>query len=86
MTPNPVKIGNAVTFMKNLATVASLIFLSKTLIWNKITFVFCFCFFYHVLAIKFSESCRAGGKWAYKEYLQKIHWCSFFYLIYHFWL
>ena len=29
MTPNPVKIGNAVTFMKNLATVASLIFLKN---------------------------------------------------------
>ena len=38
MTHNRVKIGRAVTFMKNLASVASLIFLSKTLIWNKITF------------------------------------------------
>ena len=38
MTHNRVKIGRTVTFMKNLASVASLIFLSKTLIWNKITF------------------------------------------------
>ena len=38
MTHNRVKIGRRVTFMKNLASVASLIFLSKTLIWNKITF------------------------------------------------
>ena len=38
MTLNRVKLGSAVNFMKNLASVASLIFLSKTLIWNKITF------------------------------------------------
>ena len=29
-----VKLGRAVTFMKYLATVVSLIFLPKTLIWN----------------------------------------------------
>ena len=38
MTLNCVKLGYAVTFMKYLARVASLIFLAKTLIWNKITF------------------------------------------------
>ena len=38
MTLNRVKLGRAVTFMKNLASVVSLIFLPKTLIWNKITF------------------------------------------------
>ena len=38
MTPNRVKLGRAVTFMKHLASVVSLIFLPKTLIWNKITF------------------------------------------------
>ena len=38
MTLNCVKLGCAVTFMKYLASVASLIFLAKTLIWNKITF------------------------------------------------
>ena len=34
-----VKLGGAVTFMKYLASVVSLIFLPKTLIWNKITFL-----------------------------------------------
>ena len=38
MTLNRVKLGRAVTFMKYLASVVSLIFLAKTLIWNKITF------------------------------------------------
>ena len=38
MTLNCVKLGRAVTFMKYLASVVSLIFLVKTLIWNKITF------------------------------------------------
>ena len=38
MTLNLVKLGCAVTFMKYIARVASLIFLPTTLIWNKITF------------------------------------------------
>ena len=38
MTLNRVKLGGAVTFMKYLASVVSLIFLGKTLIRNKITF------------------------------------------------
>ena len=38
MTLNGVKLGRGVTFMKYLANVVSLIFLPKTLIWNKITF------------------------------------------------
>ena len=38
MTLNCVKLGRAVTFMKYLASVVSLMFLAKTLIWNKITF------------------------------------------------
>ena len=38
MTLNRVKLGRAVTFMKYLASVVSLIFLPKTLIWNKIMF------------------------------------------------
>ena len=37
MTLNRVKLGRAVTFMKYLASVVSLISLAKTLIWNKIT-------------------------------------------------
>ena len=39
MTLNCVKLGRAVTFMKYLASVVSLTFLPKTLIWNKITFL-----------------------------------------------
>ena len=38
MTLNRVKLRRAVTFMKYLASVVSLIFLPETLIWNKITF------------------------------------------------
>ena len=38
MTLNRVKLGRAVTFMKYLASVVTLIFLPKTLIWNKIMF------------------------------------------------
>ena len=37
MALNRVKLGRAVTFMKYLASVVSLILLPKTLIWNKIT-------------------------------------------------
>ena len=37
-TINRVKLGRAVTFMKYLASVISLIYLPKTLIRNKITF------------------------------------------------
>ena len=35
MTINRVKLGHAVTFVKYLASVVSLLFLRKTLIWNK---------------------------------------------------
>ena len=38
MTLNRVTLGRAVSFIKYLASVVSLIFLTKTLIWNKITF------------------------------------------------
>ena len=38
MTLNGVKLGRAVIFMKYFASVVSLIFVPKTLIWNKITF------------------------------------------------
>ena len=38
MTLNRVKLVRAVTFMKYPASVIRLIFLPKTLIWNKITF------------------------------------------------
>ena len=38
MTFNCIKLGHAVTFMKYLASVVSLILLPKTLILNKISF------------------------------------------------
>ena len=38
MTLNRLKLGRTVTFMKYPASVVSLIFLAKTLIWNKINF------------------------------------------------
>ena len=38
MTLNRVKLGCAVTFMKDVASAVSLKFLPKALIWNKITF------------------------------------------------
>ena len=38
MTLNQAKLSRAVTFMKYLASVVFLIFLTETLIWNKITF------------------------------------------------
>ena len=38
MTLSRVKLVRAVTFMKHLASVVPLIYLAKTLIWNKITF------------------------------------------------
>ena len=38
MALNRVKLGRAVNFMKYLAGVVSLIYLAKTLIWNRVTF------------------------------------------------
>ena len=38
MTLDGVNLGRGVTFMKYLASVVSLIFLTKILIWNKIAF------------------------------------------------
>ena len=37
MTVNHVKLGREIMFMKCFASLVSLIFLPKTLIWNKIT-------------------------------------------------
>ena len=39
MTLKRVKLGRAATFMKYLASIVSLIFLSKTIFWNKIVFL-----------------------------------------------
>ena len=38
MTLNRLKLGRAVSFIEYIASVVSLIFLAKTLIWNKINF------------------------------------------------
>ena len=38
MTLNRLKLGRAVTFIEYIASVVSLKFLAKTLIWNKINF------------------------------------------------
>ena len=38
MTLNRVELGRAVTFIKYPTSIASLIFLPRTLIWNKMTF------------------------------------------------
>ena len=38
MTLNRIKLGRVVTFMKQFAGVVILLFLPKTLIWNKIKF------------------------------------------------
>ena len=38
MTRKGVKLGRKITFVKYLASIVFLIFLAKTLIWNKITF------------------------------------------------
>ena len=73
MTLNRVKLGRAVTFMKYLASVVSLIFLAKTLIWNKITFpVSNLLNFAELVEIEPLES-------IYK----KIYKYSYFYSIYH---
>ena len=55
MTLNRVKLGCGITFMKYLASVDSLIFIPKTLIWNKTTF----------------RLSWADGKLTCKEHLQK---------------
>ena len=73
MTLNCVKLGSAVTFMKYLASVVSLIFLTKTLIWNKLTFP-------PLNLLNFAEQVENEPlKSIYKE----IYQYSYFYLIYH---
>ena len=53
MTLNRVKLGGVVTYLKYFSSVVSLIYLPKEK--------------NHVSAIKFTKSCRANGKWAYKS-------------------
>ena len=74
MTLNRVKLGRAVTFMKYLASVVSLIFLAKTLIWNKITFL-------TSNLLNFAELVENEPL---KSIYKKIYKYSFFYPIYHY--
>ena len=73
MTVNRVKLGPAVTFVKYLDSVVSLIFLAKTLIWKKVTFP-------ASDSLNFAELVENEPmKSIYKE----IYKYSFFYSIYH---
>ena len=73
MTINPVKLGRAVTFMKNLVSVVSLIFLMKTLSWNKITFP----------ASNLLNIAELVLNEPMKSIFNKTYKYSFFYLTYH---
>ena len=73
MTLNRVKLRHAVTFMKCLAGVVSLIFLAKTLIWNKITFP----------ASNFQNFAELVENEPIKSIYKNIYEYSFFYPIYH---
>ena len=72
MTLNHVKLGSAFTFMKYLASVVSLTFLPKTLIWNKITF----------RASNLLNFAELVENELMKSISKKFYQCSFFYLIY----
>ena len=73
MTLNRIKLRRAVTFMKYLASVVSLIFLAKTLIWNKITFP----------ASNLLNLAELVVNEPMKSIYKKIYQCSFFYPSYH---
>ena len=73
MNFNCVKLGPAVTFMEHLASVVSLIFLSKTLICHKITFPASNLLIFAELVVNEPT----------KSIYRKIYQYSFFYLIYH---
>ena len=73
MTLNCLKLGRAVTFMKYLTSVVSLIFLAKTLIWNKITFP-------ASNLLNFAELVESEPL---ESIYKKIYKYSYFYSIYH---
>ena len=74
MTVNRLKLGRAVTFMKYLASVVSLIFLAKTLIWNKINFP----------TLNLMNLAELVENEPMKSIYQKIYQNYFFCLIYHY--
>ena len=73
MTLNLVKLGRAATFMENLVSVVSLIFLMKTLSWNKITFP----------ASNSLNIAELVVNQPMKSIFNKTYKYSFFYLTYH---
>ena len=73
MTVNRLKLGRAVSFMKYLASVVSLIFLVKTLIWNKINFP----------TLNLMNIAELVENEPMKSFYQKTYQNSFFCLIYH---
>ena len=73
MTLNRVKLVRAVTFLKYLASVVSLIFLPKTLIWHQITFRLSNLL--NLAELVLNELTKTITK--------KIYQYSFFYPIYH---
>ena len=73
MTVNRLKLGRAVTFMKYLAGVVSLIFLAKTLIWNKNNFP-------TLNSMNLADLVENGP---IESIYQKFYQNPFFYLIYH---
>ena len=73
MTLNRLKLGRAVTFMKYLTSMVSLIFLAKTLIWNKIIFP----------TLNLMNLAELAENESLKSICQKIYQNSFFGLIYH---
>ena len=73
MTLNRLKLGRVVNFIKYLASVVSLIFLAKTLIWNKINFP----------TLNLMNLAELVENEPMKSIYQKIYKNSFFCLIYH---
>ena len=73
MTLSRLKLGRAVTFMKYLASVVSLIFLAKTSIWNKINFP----------TLNLMNLAELVENEPMKSIYQKVYENFFFCLIYH---
>ena len=73
MTLNRVKLVRAVSFMKYLPNVVSLVYLPNTLIWNKITFTKSNSL--NLAKLEVNEPMKSIFKRIYQYY--------FFYLIYH---
>ena len=74
MTLNRLKLGRAVSFIEYIASVVSLIFLAKTLIWNKINFP----------TLNLMHLAELVENEPIKSIYQKIYQNYFFCLIYHY--